>query len=122
MSGNTREPATSLVEMKIALGDLPMLEAAASQGRDGHQPPGDADAEGQLEGREEADSLNMDPPAVDPVDREDFYEDPMNVDDLPTCPTTDGGIDAASVEDRPVDAEGQLEGREEAPLTGEGDA
>ena len=30
MSGNTRELATSLVEMKIALGDLPMPDAGAS--------------------------------------------------------------------------------------------
>ena len=34
MSGNTRELATSLVEMKIALGDLPMSDAGASQGND----------------------------------------------------------------------------------------
>ena len=30
MSGNTRELATSLVEMKIALGDLPMPDTGAS--------------------------------------------------------------------------------------------
>ena len=34
MSRNTRELATSLVEMKIASKDLPMPEAAASQGGD----------------------------------------------------------------------------------------
>ena len=34
MSGNTRQLATSLVEMKIALGDLPMPYAGASQGDD----------------------------------------------------------------------------------------
>ena len=34
MSGNTRELATSLVEMKIASGDLPMPNAGASQGKD----------------------------------------------------------------------------------------
>ena len=34
MSGNTRELATSLVEMKIASGDLPMPNAGASQGED----------------------------------------------------------------------------------------
>ena len=34
MSGNTREWATSLVEMKIASGDLPMPDAGASQGDD----------------------------------------------------------------------------------------
>ena len=56
MSGNTRELATSLVEMKIASGDLPMPEAAASQGGDGQQLPRDrsVDAEGQLEVRKEA--------------------------------------------------------------------
>ena len=41
ISGNTRELATSLVEMKIASGDLPMLEAGASQGEDYQQPPRD---------------------------------------------------------------------------------
>ena len=34
MSGNTRELATSLVEMKIASGDLSMPDAWASQGDD----------------------------------------------------------------------------------------
>ena len=34
MSRNTRELATSLVEMKIASGDLPMPDAGASQGDD----------------------------------------------------------------------------------------
>ena len=42
MSGNTRELATTLVEMKIASGDLLMPEAVAFQGRDGQQPPKDA--------------------------------------------------------------------------------
>ena len=40
MSGNTRELANSLVEMKIASGDLPMLDAGASQGEDNQQPSG----------------------------------------------------------------------------------
>ena len=44
MSGNTKELATSLVEMKIASGDLPMADAGASQGEDNQQPPGDASA------------------------------------------------------------------------------
>ena len=34
MSGNTRELATSLVEKKIASGDLPKPNAGASQGED----------------------------------------------------------------------------------------
>ena len=42
MSGNTRELATFLVEMKIASGDLPMVDAEASQGEDNQQPLGDA--------------------------------------------------------------------------------
>ena len=42
MSGNTRELATSLVEMKIASGDLPMADAGASQGEDNQQPPRDS--------------------------------------------------------------------------------
>ena len=97
--------------MKIASEDLQMLEATASQEGDGQQSPGDT-----------ADSLNMDPPAVDLLDKEDFHKDPMNVDDLPIGLTADVGADAESAEDRPVDAEGQLEGREEAPLTGKDDA
>ena len=44
MAGNTRELATSLVEMKIASGDLLMPDAGASQGEDNQQPPGDASA------------------------------------------------------------------------------
>ena len=55
MSGNTRELATSLVEMKIASGDLPMPYAGASQGEDNQQLPGDA-----------SDSLNPNPPSVSP--------------------------------------------------------
>ena len=72
MSGNTRELATSLVEMKIASGDLPMPEVGASQGEDYQQPPGDA-----------SDSLNVDPLFVYPLVWEDIHADPMNVDDLP---------------------------------------
>ena len=53
MSGNTREVATSLVEMKIASGDLPMLDAGAFQGDDYQQPSRDA-----------SNSLNLDPPSV----------------------------------------------------------
>ena len=41
MSGNTRELATFLVEMKIALRDLLMPDAGAFQGDDYQQPPGD---------------------------------------------------------------------------------
>ena len=52
MSGNTRELATSLVEMKIASRDLLMADAWASQGEDKQQPPGDA-----------SESLNPDPPS-----------------------------------------------------------
>ena len=55
MSRNTRELATSLVEMKIASGDLPMPDAGASEGDDIQQPPGDA-----------SDSLNLDPPSLYP--------------------------------------------------------
>ena len=111
MSGNTRKLATSLVEMKIASGDLSMPKAEASQGEDGQQPPGDA-----------TDSLNVDPPPIDPLGREDSHEDPMNVDDLPTSLTADVGEEADSAEDCPLDAKGQLEVPEEAPLIGEGHA
>ena len=55
MSGNTRKLATSLVEMKIASGDLPMPDAGASQGEDNQQPRGDASA-----------SRNPDPVSVFP--------------------------------------------------------
>ena len=44
----------------------------------------------------------------------------MNLDDLPTGPNVDVGAEAESAKDRVVDAEGQVEVREEAPLTGEG--
>ena len=55
MSGNTRELATFLVEMKIASGDLPMVDAGASQGEDNQQPLSDA-----------LDSQDPDPPCVLP--------------------------------------------------------
>ena len=42
MSGNTRELANSLVEMKIASGVLLMPDAGASQGEDNQKPPRDA--------------------------------------------------------------------------------
>ena len=109
MSGNTREQATSLVEMKIALEDLPMPKAAASQGGDGQQPPGDA-----------VDPLNEDPPIVDLVDSKDSHKDPMNLDDLPTGLIADAGAEAESAEDWVVDAKGQVEVCEEVPLTEEG--
>ena len=95
MSGNTRVLATSLVEMKIALGDLPMPEATASQGGDVQQPAENA-----------AEPLNEDPPIVDLVDSEDSHKDPMNVDDLPTGPPTDAGAEVESAKDQVVDAEG----------------
>ena len=55
MSRNTRELANSLVEMKIASGDLPMVDVGASQGEDNQQPPGDASA-----------SRNLDPVSIFP--------------------------------------------------------
>ena len=114
MSGNIRELATSLVEIKIALGDLPMPKATAFQGGDGQQPIGDA-ADPLNE-----DPLNEDPPIVDLVDSEDSHEDPMNVDDLPMGSPADAGVEAKSAEDRAVDAEGQTKVLEEAPLKGDG--
>ena len=111
MSGNTRELATSLVEMKIALGDLLMLETGASHGDDYQQPPGDA-----------LDSLNLDSPSVFSLVWENIHVDPMNVDDLPTSPPADAGDEIDSAEERLVDAKGQVLVREEAPLIGEGDA
>ena len=86
-----------------------MPEVAASQREDSQQPVGDT-----------ADPLNEDPPIVDLVDSEDFHEDPMNVDDLPTDPPVDAGVEAESAEDQAVDAEGLAEDREEALVIGEG--
>ena len=85
MSGNTRELATFLVEMKIASGDLLMPDAGASQGEDNQQPPGDA-----------SDSLNPDPPSVSPkLVWEDVHVDSMNVDALSTNPPADAGDESA---------------------------
>ena len=70
MSGNTRELATSLVEMKIASGDLPMPDTRASQGEDKQQPPRDA-----------SELLNPDPPSNYPrMVWDDVHVDSMNVD------------------------------------------
>ena len=94
MSGNTRELATSLVEMKIASGDLPMADAGASQGEDNQQPPGDASA-----------SQNLDPVSVFPEQvREDDPFDSMNVDALPMDPAADAGDEVDSVEDHLLEA------------------
>ena len=84
MSGNTRELANSLVEMKIASGDLPMADVGAFQGEDNQQPPGDASA-----------SQNPDPVSVflEHVS-EDVHVDPMNVDALPTDLPADAGDEA----------------------------
>ena len=98
ISGNTRELATSLVEMKIASGDLPMLDAVASQGDDNQQPLGDA-----------SDSLNLDPPSVYPRQvREDVHVDSMNVDALPIDPPADTGDEADSAEDHLLEARCQV--------------
>ena len=84
MSGNTRELATSLAEMKIASRDLSMPDVGASQGEDNQQPRGDA-----------SDSLNPDPPSVSPRQvREDVHVDSLNVDALPTDLPTDAGDEA----------------------------
>ena len=92
MSGNTRELANSLVEMRIASGDLPMPDVGASQGEDNQQPPGDASA-----------SRSPDPISVFLKQVwEDVHMDPMNVDALPTDPLADAGDEADSVEDHPV--------------------
>ena len=95
MSRNIRELATSLVEMKIALGDLLMAEAMTFQRGDDQQPLGDA-----------TDALNEDPLTVDPMDGEDSHEDPMNVDDLLMGPLGDAVVEAESVEDQVEDAAG----------------
>ena len=95
MSGNTRELATSLEEMKIASRDLSMPEAVASQGRDAQQPL-----------RNAGDALNEDPLIVDPMDGEDFHEDPMYVDDPPTGPNEDAAVEVGDAEDQLGDAVG----------------
>ena len=112
MSGNTRELATSLVEMKIALGDLPMPDVRASQGENNQQPP-----------REASDSLNRDPPSVSPkLVWQDVYVDSMNVDALPTDPPANAGDEADSAEDHLLEARHHVQVHEEAPVIGEGDA
>ena len=112
MSGNTRELANSLVEMKIASRDLPMPDARASQGDDNQQPPEDALA-----------SRSPDLVSVFPEEVwEDVHMDPMNVDALPMDPPADAGDEADSVEDHPVQARFQEKFQAEAPLAGGGDA
>ena len=112
MSRNTRALATSLVEMKIALEDLPMPDVGASQDDDYQQPPGDA-----------LDSLNLDPPSFYLRQmREDVHVDSMNVDDLPTGPPADAGDEADSAEEHLLDAKRQVQVHEKAPVTTEGDA
>ena len=83
MSGNTRELASSLVEMIISSKGLSMKEAAAFQGGDAQQPPGDC-----------ADALNEDPVNVDLKDVKGFQEDPMIVDENPTGPNEDAAANA----------------------------
>ena len=112
MSGNTRELATSLVEMKIASRDLSMPDVGASQGNDNQQPLGDA-----------SDLLNLDPPSVYPRQvREDVHVDSMNVDALPIDPPADAGDEADTAEDHLLEARRQVQVHEEAPVIGEGDA
>ena len=106
MSGNTRELATSLVEMKIASRDLSMPDTGASQGEDNQQPPGDTSY-----------SLNSDPPSIYPrLVREDVHVDSMNVDALPTDPAVDAGDEANSAEDHLLEARHHVQVHEEAPL------
>ena len=112
ISGNTRELATSLVEMKIASGDLPMLDVGTSQSDDYQQPPRDA-----------LNSLNLDPPSVHPRQvRKDVHVDSMNVDDLPMAPPADAGDEADSAEEHLLDVKRQVQVHEEVPVIEEGDA
>ena len=111
MSGNTRELATSLVEMKIALGDLPMPDVGASQGDDKQQPLEDA-----------SESLNPEPPSNYPrMVWDDVHVDSMNVDALPKDPAADAGDEVDSVEDHLLEARCHEQVQGEAPLTGDGD-
>ena len=57
---------------------------------------------------------------MDLLDSEDSHKDPMNVNDLPTSPIVDAGIEAESAEDRAVNVRGQVEVCEDAPLKWEG--
>ena len=112
MSGNTRKLATSLVEMKIALGDLQMPDTGASQGDDNQQPFGDA-----------SDSLNLDPSSVYSRQvKEDVHVDSMNVDALPMDSPADAGDEVDSAEDHLLEAKCQVQVHEEVLVTGEGDA
>ena len=112
ISRNTRELATSLVEMKIASGDLPMVDTGASQGEDKQQPPGDA-----------SESLNPNPPSNYPrMVWDDVHVDSMNVDALPKDPAADAGDEVDSVEDHLLEARRHEQVQGEAPLTGDGDA
>ena len=112
MSGNTRELATSLVEMKIASGDLPMADAGASQGEDKQQPPGD-----------ESQSLNPDPPSNYPrMVWEDVHFDSMIVDALPKDLAATAGDEVDSIEDHLQEARRHEQVQGEAPLIGDGDA
>ena len=111
MSGNTRELATSLVEMKIASGDLPMPDVGASQGEDKQHPLGDA-----------SESLNSDPPSNYPrMVWDDVHVDSMNVDALPKDPAADAGDEVDSVEDHLLEARHHEQVQGEAPLIGDGD-
>ena len=116
MSGNTRELATSLVEMKIASGDLSMDEAAASQGGDAQQPLGDT-----------ADALNEDPVTADALnedlvtmDSEGSQEDPVIVDEYRTGPDEDAAAKVGDAKKGPGDATGQAGGLEEVLVRGKG--
>ena len=112
MSGNSRELATSLVEMKIASGDLLMPDTEASHREDNQQALGDA-----------SDLLNPDPPSISPkLLWEDVYMDSMNVDALPMDLLADARDEADSVEDHLLEARCHVQVHEEAPVTGEGDA
>ena len=111
MSGNTRELATSLVEMKIASEDLPMADAGASKDEDNQQPPGDVSA-----------SRNPDPVFVFPEQVwEDDPFDSMNVDALPMDLAANAGDEVDSVEDHLLEARRHEQVQRVAPLTGDGD-
>ena len=99
MSGNTRELATSLVEMKIALGDLPISEAATSQRGNSQQLPEDA-ADVLSEDPVTVDSMDdEDPVTMDSMDDEDSHKDPMNLNDLPAGPNEDVVVEVENAKD-----------------------